>query len=48
MEHLEEAMKDVKPSVDEETLKAYRMMMDEWKGGINKKQKRDKELNYYG
>ena len=48
LDHFEEALKDVKPSVDEETLNAYRMIREEWKGGINKKQKRDKDLNYYG
>ena len=46
--HFEDAMKEVRPSVDESTLRAYRRMMEEWKGGIDKKEKTDKDLNYYG
>ncbi|MGA1822193.1 MAG: CDC48 family AAA ATPase [Thermoplasmatota archaeon] len=46
--HFEEAMKEVRPSVDESTLKAYKRMLEEWKGGIDKKEKTDKGLNYYG
>ena len=41
-------MKEVRPSVDESTLQAYKRMLEEWKGGIDKKEKTDKGLNYYG
>ncbi len=46
--HFDEALKEVRPSVDENTVKAYRMIMEDWKGGINKKEKKDKGINYYG
>jgi transitional endoplasmic reticulum ATPase len=46
--HFDEAIKDVRPSVDENTINAYKRIMDDWKGGINKKEKKDKGINYYG
>lgn len=46
--HFDDAMKEVRPSVDESTLRAYQKMLEEWKGGIDKKEKTDKGLYYYG
>ncbi|MFW3145860.1 MAG: CDC48 family AAA ATPase [Thermoplasmatota archaeon] len=47
-EDFEEAMADARPSVDKATVEAYQNIMSDWKGGINKKEKEDKGLNYYG
>jgi transitional endoplasmic reticulum ATPase len=44
----EKALSGLRPSVDQATITAYRNMMEEWKGGINKKEKEDKGLAYYG
>ncbi|MEA3557927.1 MAG: CDC48 family AAA ATPase [Candidatus Thermoplasmatota archaeon] len=44
----EESMKDARPSVDQDTVSAYKRIMEQWKGGINKKEKDDKGLNFYG
>jgi hypothetical protein len=41
-------MKDTRPSVDSNTVEAYKRIMEEWKGGINKKEKQDKGIDYYG
>ena len=46
--HFDEAMKDTRPSVDSNTVEAYKRIMEEWKGGINKKEKQDKGIDYYG
>jgi len=46
--HFEEALEDARPSVDESTVEAYRNVMETWKGGINKKEKKDKGIDYYG
>ncbi|MBN1389368.1 MAG: CDC48 family AAA ATPase [Candidatus Thermoplasmatota archaeon] len=43
-----EAMAEARPSVSRETMEAYQRIMDAWKGGINKKEKDDKGLHYYG
>ena len=47
-EHFDQALSEARPSVDEETIEAYRKIVTEWKGGINKKEKTDKGLYYYG
>lgn len=44
----EHALTEIKPSVDQATIDAYKQLMDDWKGGINKKEKEDKGLAYYG
>lgn len=48
VEDFEESMANARPSVDQETIDAYKRIMESWKGGINKKEKDDKGLNYYG
>lgn len=48
LSHFEQAMKDARPSVDERTVEAYKGIIEAWKGGINKKEKEDKGLHYYG
>lgn len=48
MKHFKEALSEARPSIDEGTVEAYRRMETEWKGGINKKEKDDKGLYYYG
>lgn len=48
LSHFEDAMRDARPSVSKETIEAYRMIIEAWKGGINKKEKEDKGLHYYG
>ncbi len=47
-DHFREALKDARPSVDEHTVEAYKRIMNEWRGGINKKEKKDKGVDYYG
>jgi transitional endoplasmic reticulum ATPase len=47
-EHFERALSGLRPSVDQSTIEAYRALAEEWKGGINKKEKEDKGLAYYG
>ncbi|MGA1866158.1 MAG: CDC48 family AAA ATPase [Thermoplasmatota archaeon] len=42
------AMEEARPSVTKETMEAYRSITEAWKGGINKKEKDDKGLHYYG
>ncbi|MDG6223942.1 MAG: CDC48 family AAA ATPase [Candidatus Thermoplasmatota archaeon] len=44
----QQALSEIKPSVDQATIDAYKRLMDDWKGGINKKEKEDKGLTYYG
>jgi transitional endoplasmic reticulum ATPase len=46
--HFDEALKEARPSVDAQTVDAYKRIMEEWKGGINKKEKQDKGIDYYG
>jgi transitional endoplasmic reticulum ATPase len=48
LHHFEQAMTDARPSVDEKTIEAYKGIIEAWKGGINKKEKEDKGLHYYG
>jgi transitional endoplasmic reticulum ATPase len=48
LSHFEQAMKDARPSVDDKTIEAYKGIIEAWKGGINKKEKEDKGLHYYG
>jgi transitional endoplasmic reticulum ATPase len=48
LSHFEDAMSDARPSVSKETIKAYKRIIEAWKGGINKKEKEDKGLHYYG
>jgi len=47
-EHFEKALSEVRPSVDQATVDAYKALLEMWKGGINKKEKEDKGLTYYG
>jgi transitional endoplasmic reticulum ATPase len=47
-EHFEQALGEARPSVSKETIEAYERIMEAWKGGINKKEKEDKGLHYYG
>jgi transitional endoplasmic reticulum ATPase len=46
--HFEQAIQEARPSVDKDTIEAYKRIMESWKGGINKKEKEDKGLHYYG
>jgi transitional endoplasmic reticulum ATPase len=46
--HFEKALSGMRPSVDQATVAAYKALTEEWKGGINKKEKEDKGLAYYG
>jgi transitional endoplasmic reticulum ATPase len=46
--HFEDAMAEARPSVSKETIEAYERIIEAWKGGINKKEKEDKGLHYYG
>jgi len=48
LEHFEQALDEARPSVGKETIEAYERIMEAWKGGINKKEKEDKGLHYYG
>jgi transitional endoplasmic reticulum ATPase len=48
LEHFEQAMGEARPSVNKETIEAYERIMEAYKGGINKKEKEDKGLHYYG
>ena len=48
LEDFEAAMAEARPSVDKDTIEAYQRIMEAWKGGINKKEKDDKGLHYYG
>ena len=48
LEHFDAAMAEARPSVSKETIEAYRKIIEAWKGGINKKEKEDKGLHYYG
>lgn len=47
LQHFEEALEEARPSVDEATVEAYKRIIGEWKGGINKKEKKDKGIDYY-
>ncbi len=48
LKDFDESLADARPSVDKGTIEAYKRIMEHWKGGINKKEKDDKGLNYYG
>ncbi|MGA1820456.1 MAG: CDC48 family AAA ATPase [Thermoplasmatota archaeon] len=48
LKDFQSAMADARPSVDQETIEAYKRIAKAWKGGINKKEKEDKGLHYYG
>ena len=48
LKDFQSAMAEARPSVDQETIEAYERIANAWKGGINKKEKEDKGLHYYG
>ena len=45
--HFEEAMKTVKPSIDDELIELYERLGKEMESGISKKEKRDIGVGYY-
>ncbi|MGA1792784.1 MAG: CDC48 family AAA ATPase [Thermoplasmatota archaeon] len=48
LKDFQSALTEARPSVDQDTIEAYERIANAWKGGINKKEKEDKGLHYYG